>query len=131
MKYLIIAIAVVVGLMGLSIWSSKNALAKAEKDLEIYEARISTLETRIEEAKASEDLLNSMLQARDMALQAARAKQQELSTELKSAERIITNYKPEVVTNESACLDLAPPSDLINSLRSSASRNSKNAIHSF
>lgn len=88
------------------------------KTIEGQQLVIAELQGKVEGLEASESLLLSRLKASDISLKATREKQQELEKELKGKEKIVKEYIPVEVTNESNCLDLRPPADLIDRLRS-------------
>lgn len=115
--------AILAGLLALTITGSIAAYQYFDKQQTIAQNTITTLTKDNTELKDQVDFANRSLEIKDSTMLQFLTANAALVGQLNTTTQIIYSYKPEVETDESKCLDLLPPADLINRVRENRSGN--------
>lgn len=83
----------------------------------VMSTQLVTAELRINEQSATISSQAQSLAVKDSTMAQFIVELAAINKQRQTATQIIYTYKPEVATDESRCLDLAPPADLIDRLR--------------
>lgn len=83
----------------------------------VLSTQLATAELRINEQSATIDSQAQSLAVKDSTMAQFLVELATINKQKQTATQIIYTYKPEVATDESRCLDLAPPADLTSRLR--------------
>lgn len=83
----------------------------------VMSTQLATAELRINEQSATIDSQAQSLAVKDSTMAQFLVELATINKQKQTATQIIYTYKPEVATDESRCLDLAPPADLTSRLR--------------